>query len=91
MHDFRPEKILQRGKQSGGCLFDDRLAWQGNHPREIGSRAGEARLNDKALGAVGVTNQRPLVGNRDFGGIGNGRDHHAVGQRRQRQEQEKQE
>ena len=66
--------------------------WPGSGtPREICSRAGEARFKHEPLGAVGETNQRPLVGNRDFGGIGNGRDHHAVGQRRQRQEQEKQE
>ena len=91
MDNFRPEKILQRGKQSGGGFLDDRLAGQRNDPREICSRAGEARFNHKPFRAVGETNQRPLVGDRDFGGIGNGRDHHAIGQRRQRQKQEQQE
>ena len=91
MNDLRSEKILQRWKQSGGGFLDDRLARQRNDPCEICSRAGEARFNHEPLGAIGETDQRPLVGNRDFGGIGNGRDHHAVGQCRHRQEQEKQE
>ena len=72
MNDLRPEKILQRWKQSGGCFFDDRLAGQGNDPSKICSWAGKTRFDHQPLGAVGETNQRSLIGNRDFGWIGRG-------------------
>ena len=86
VNDFRSEEKFQRRKQPGGGFFDDRLAGQRNDPCEICSRAGEARFDHEPFRAVGETNQRALVGNRDFGGIGNGRNHHAVGQHRRWQE-----
>jgi hypothetical protein len=87
MDNFRPEKIFQCGKQSRRCFFDGRLAGQGHHPREIRSRTSKARFNHEALDAIGETDQRPLIGYRDFGRIGDGRHHHAVGQDCRRQKQ----
>lgn len=91
MHDLWPEKILQRRKQSRGCLLNDRLAGQRNYPREVCSRTGKARFNHQPFRPVGEMDQRALIRDRDFGGIGNSGNDHAVGQCHHRQEQEKQE